>query len=265
MKIFSLLFLVISVFISIGAVSQEKIEEIPVNKSSGTAIGKSLPNVISQAINEAKINALKKAGIKENINSYTDFYQSETDDEYSELFSSDIFSNIRGAVKEVEVVDTLRSFTKDGLIKVTAIINCTVLKYNTSRDLSFDFYVEGIKQFYNHNESLQFKIEPAHNGYLKAFLFTRNEAYQLFPNDYEKSLLFEKGQTYDFPMQEIDYILETPKKSEIHRIVFVYLKEDVPFFGPVKYEEIFDWIFSIPPDQRKVKSNTFTVVNESAV
>jgi hypothetical protein len=256
-----LLYLVFSCLF-VNVFSQKKVEEIKIEGAEGTAIGKSLPGVIKQARDKAKVDALKKAGITENINTYTDFYQSETDDEYSELFSSDIFSNIRGAVKDVEIVDTLRSFTKEGFIKVTAVINCTVLKYSTSNDLSFNFKVSGIKQFYNNNAHLKFSIMPSKPGYLKAFLFTKNEAYQLFPNNWEKSILFRKDSTYKFPLEELDYILETTKNSEIHRIVFVYLKKEIPFYGSVKYEEIFDWIFSIPPDQRKVKSNTFTVVNE---
>ena len=60
----------------------------------------------------------------------------------------------------------------------------------------------------------------------------------------------------------MDYTLVSNKKSEIHRMVMVFMKEDIPYTNDVEYKKIIDWIFSIPPDMRVIKSFGFSVVNE---
>jgi len=40
------------------------------------------------------------------------------------------------------------------------------------------------------------------------------------------------------------------------------MKEDIPYTNDVEYKKIIDWIFSIPPDMRIIKSFGFSVVNE---
>jgi hypothetical protein len=255
--------------------SQKKVEKITLKNISGTSVGgesESLIQVKNRAINKAKTNALKKGGISENIKTYTDYFQSETDEEYEELFASNIFTNIQGAVKNVEVTNTQRSFTEDGMLQISVRINCVVLKYLTDDDLTFNFWIEGIEPNYDNNENLEFDFRPASEGFLKAFIFTKSDAYQLYPNEYQPSRKFYKDEKYKFPLvrsddykpkMEVDYILTASRRSEMHRIVFVFMKEDIPYTGKVEYEKIFDWIFSIPPDLREIKSYSFTVFNKS--
>jgi hypothetical protein len=244
----------------------KKKEEIKLTNIPGEAVGtenESLKQVRARAVNAAKVNALKEAGIQENINTYTDYFQSETKEEYEELFASSIFTNIQGAVTDVERVKTNKSFTSDNLLQVKVLINCTVIKYNTENDLSFDFEVKGVKPNYNHNDLLTFQFKPYSDGFLKVFIFTKNESYQLYPNNYENSISFLEEKKYKFPLEEINYRLETTKRSQMHRVVFVFLKKDIPYTHEVDYKKIFDWMFRIPPDIRKVKTFSFTVFNES--
>ena len=260
--LFFYFFLILIPFISFS----KKKEQINLTNIPGEAVGtenESLKQVRTRAVNAAKVNALKKAGIKENINTYTDYFQSETKEEYEELFASSVFTNINGAVTGVEIVKTDKSFTSDNLLQVKVLINCTVIKYKTENDLSFDFEVEGIKPNYNHDDLLSFKLKPHSDGFLKVFIFTKNEAYQLYPNNYENSISFNEDKRYTFPLEEINYRLETNKRSQMHRAVFVFLKKDITYTKKVDYKKIFDWIFRIPPDIREVKSFSFTVFNES--
>ena len=164
-------------------------------------------------------------------------------------------------MKDVEILGSNKSFTSDNMLRVEVVINCTVIKYLSEADLSFDFEITGIRPNYNTDDLLTFQFTPYKEGYLRAFIFTKSESYQLYPNEYETSRLFQDKMEYAFPLEEINYRLETTKRSEIHRIVFVFIKEDIPFLNKVEYEEIFNWIFSLPPDIRKVKSFSFTVFN----
>ena len=137
-----------------SAYAQKDYEEIKLKDIQGKAVGGEIETpkqVKSKAVNNAKIEALRKAGIEENINSYSDLFKTEESNKYEELFISNVFSNIRGSVKDVEILSTKQGFTPEGQIQVTVVINCTVIKYNTSSDLTFDAWIDGFKMFYNIN------------------------------------------------------------------------------------------------------------------
>ncbi|MFO7827785.1 MAG: hypothetical protein R6V23_04115 [Bacteroidales bacterium] len=245
--------------------AQKNVKEVKMNNIRGLAIGgdnESIGQVTLRAINEAKVEALKRAGVEENIASFTDYFQSEDNEKYEELFTSDILSDIRGSVKDIEVVEESRSFDDAGRIKVDVLINCTVVKYITEKDVAFDAWVDGVGMFYPNNSDLKFKIKPSKDTYVKIFIFSETDAFQLFPNDYETSYLLKGNNQYFFPSELMDYTLYTDKKSEIHRMIMVFMKEDIPYTRDVEYKNIIDWIFSIPPDMRVIKSFGFSVVNE---
>ncbi|MGM0375837.1 MAG: hypothetical protein ACQEQ0_03605 [Bacteroidota bacterium] len=199
------------------------------------------------------MEALNRAGVSENIKAFSNFHESQTEGNYEELFTSDIFSEMQGAVKNVDVVTKNKDFTDEGLHRVTVVINCTVL-YNTGRERTFEFEVDGIRAVYENGDLLTYSVKPQEKGYLKVFVFTSEEAYQVFPNEYEKSVLLnpENQEWYNFP-QQVDIVLGTEKDSGSHRTMFVFLKEDIPYTGKVSHKNIFDWIFSFPMDQRNIK------------
>ena len=136
-RIIPLLILSLLVF---STYSQKKVEEISVKAVIGVAIGadnESVAQVTQRAINEAKAASLKQAGIEENIASFTDYFQKEENGQYEDLFTSDFLSDIRGSVKNVEIIDTKKSFDDVGHLKVKVVINCTVVKYLTEKDIGF--------------------------------------------------------------------------------------------------------------------------------
>jgi len=257
---------VILFFLTISLNAQEKVKEFVLKSIQGTAIGndnESVNQVVQRAVDKSKIEALKRAGIEESIASYSDFIQYENEDSYAELFTSDILSDIRGAVKDIEITETKKVFDEFGKLNVEVSINCTVVKYISDKDLSFDVWVDGVGMYYLNETKLTFNVKPSKDAYVKIFIFNETEAFQLFPNDVEKSYLLEKGVQYIYPSSKVDYILETNKKSEPHRMIMIFTKEDIPYTNKVKYRQIIDWVFSIPPDMRVVKSFGFNVVNEN--
>jgi hypothetical protein len=265
---FTLVFLGLFLIINISIIAQEKTKEIVLQQIKGDAIGndnESISQVTQKAINNAKIEALNRAGVEENISSYTDYFQSEVNDNYEELFTTDILSDIRGAVKGVEILNTEKEFNEFGNLCVEVTINCTVIKYNTTKDLTFDVWVDGIGLFYQDNSRLIFKVKPSKDSYVKMFLFNETESYQLFPSTYEKSFLLNKDNEITFPGEAVDYILFTDKESEAHRLIMVFTKEEIPYTGKIEYKEIINWIFSIPPDMRVLKTSGFSVVKEDKI
>lgn len=253
-------------FLNVQLNAQEKVKEISLKNIKGTATGtnsESIDQVIRRAVNEAKIEALKQAGIEENIASFTDFFQSESKDNYEELFTTDILSDIRGAVKNIEIVKTEKTFNEFGNLNVEVIINCIVVKYISEKDMTFDVWVDGVGMFYTNESKLLFKVKSTKDAFLIVFIFNETEAYKLFPNELENSFLLEKNKQFVFPTYKADYVLEADKKSEAHRMIMVFTKVDIPYTGEIKYKQIIDWLFSIPPDMRVIKSFGFNVVNEN--
>jgi len=248
--------------------AQKKIEEIKITGVSGKATGgenETLAQVEQRAVNEAKTEAVKQAGIEENIASYTDFFQKEENNQYADLFTSDFLSDIRGSVKDIEIVKTYKSFNEFGLPQIEVLINCIVVKYLTEKDLAFDAWIEGVGMFYPSGSDLLFKIKSSKDTYLKIFIFGESDAFQLFPNEQESSFLLKANQMYSFPSETMEYELYTNKKSEVHRMVMVFMKDDIPYTNDIEYKKIIDWIFSIPPDMRIIKTKTFSVVQEKKI
>ncbi|PKP09150.1 MAG: hypothetical protein CVU09_12500 [Bacteroidetes bacterium HGW-Bacteroidetes-4] len=267
MKKLLAVFLLSCIALSISA--QKKITEHKVKAISGVALGGesfSPEQVKQKAINDAKIKALKEVGIEENINSYTDFFRAETENTMEELFTSDILSQINGTVKNVEVLSSKPSFTTEGQLKFEVTIKCTVIKYNSARDLAFDAWIEGIKPIYKEGEGLSFTVKPTQPCYVRAFIFT-NQSYVLLPNDYEQSNQLLKLTTYQFPdpnlVDSYEMIIENKGlRRELNRLVVVLLKEDLYYTGSVNYKDITDWIMSIPPDERHLESFSFEIYRE---
>jgi hypothetical protein len=266
MKRISLIILVTAISFHIYA--QEKVKEIPLKNIQGTAIGngnESMNEVIQRAVNEAKIEALKHAGIEENIASFTNYFQSENNNTYEELFTTDILSDIRGAVKNVEITDTVIGLNDYSKLDVQVKINCIVVKYLSNRDISYGVSIDGVGMFYPNETKLIFRVKPTKDSYANMFIFNETEAYQGFPSTYENSFLLEAKTEYNFPTESVNYILYTDKKSEAHRMILVFTKEEIPYTGEIEYKQIIDWIFSIPPDMRVIESFTFNVVQENKI
>ena len=239
----------------------QKNEEIIINSVQGVGYDENVSTAKEKAINDAKIKALAKAGIEENINAFTDLYKSEISDNYSELFTSQVFTNIRGSVKNVEILNEEKSFTGNQ-IKYFVEIKCTVVKYNSLADAFYKAEIKGIKPFYYEEDHLSWTVSVTKNSWLYVFCIPQNQsdAYFIFPNDYEEQFLLKADSLYNFPIKsELTQTLEGDKQ-QTDRLIFVLTKEKYPYKGSITYKNIFDWIFEISPDQRIVESYAISIL-----
>ena len=261
--------LVLIFSITLTGFAQKKTSQHKIKEITGVGIGgpsQSYDQVKQKAIYDAKVNALKKAGISENISSYSDYFRSETEDKMEELFTSDILSNINGTVKNIEVLEEKAGFTPEMQMKVDVTISCTVIKYKTKKDKGFSAWVEGFKPVYKVGDGLTFTVKSTVDCYMRAFVFT-DESYILIPNEVEKSFLLQAHTVYTFPNADLMdpyemYIENAKKKRETNRMVILLLKNDYYYTGPVEYKQITDWIMSIPPDERLIESFAFDIFRE---
>jgi hypothetical protein len=217
------------------------------------------------ALNDAKINALKAAGIVENIKSYQLLFSSQDKNDYSQFFSSDIQSEIQGAVESFVIKNqtTVKKSEIELYIEVT--IDASVIKYDTKPDITFDTYIEGVKAVYNNHDHLVFSVKTSQPCYVTIFNINDTEATLMYPNSYETPFSLKSIETYNFPLGRVDYELETSlKEKETNRLIFVFTKTAIPFIKMDKdqvttNEAIFSWIYSIMPDQRKVEYRSLVI------
>jgi hypothetical protein len=258
MKIY---FLIICCFLANFYYSQ--IIEVKNIVGEATISGKVSPSDAKiEAINNAKIKALQKAGIEENISSYQNLYSNQKNNDFTQFFSSDIQSEMRGAVKKYEIIkeEINKKSTNELVMEIT--INAEVIKYNTMPDYTYKANLNGIKSAYNKHDNLTFEISVTQDSYLQIFNITDNEAILFYPNIFEKSTLIKANTKFKIPNSNIDYQLDTDKKTEINRLIFVFTKSNVPYLSVDKnqnttQENIFSWIYSLPPDIRTTEYKSF--------
>lgn len=217
-----------------------------------------------KALNEAKKEALRMAGVMEDVWSVFGQVTSDNGTEFSEAYSSVSMLAISGMVnvtnKQVE------DFWDEGLKRNFKIvtIDALVTKDETQEDKAYAIDVKGIAPIYSHDEKFTFSFKPhGTDSYVKVFWFGDGGADLIFPNQYDPNQLFLAGETYRYPVSaEYDFWVE---KSDLNKdiervnIIVVATKKDYPYNGNFDYQSILTWIYGIPADQRAI-SHTLTLI-----
>lgn len=244
---------------------------INVNNAIGSYIGNDneTPNIVKEkALNNAKINALSKAGIAEDISSYNLLYQQDKNGDFQQIFDSQFQSEIRGAIQSYEIINEKRGANEFGNLFIEITINAKVIKYNKKSDPTFTSKINGIKSVYNHGDKLEFNLIVSQDFYLTIFYFNDEESGLIYPNSQEDSKLFIADEVHSFPTKRADYFLEIEKKEETNRLIFVFTKEDYKFITQnserlASKDEIFEWIYSISPDRRSTNNYSLTILKNN--
>ncbi len=222
-----------------------------------------------EALNDAKMNALKAAGVIENINSYEAFVSSANNSDYSQYYSSGILSELQGAILDFNSCkpnkDTLFKSEQFEHLIVNTFIDASIIVYDTRPDESFNVKLDGLKSVYNNKDKLTFSILSTQDCYLTIFTSMEENASVLFPNKYENSFLIQKNKQINFPIGQSEYELTTEKKNgEKNKIIFVFTKKPNSYIKvdnnqETKIDDVFSWISAITPDQKRVEYKTFII------
>ncbi len=238
-------------------------------KGSGIIAGTITPAQARQeAINQAKVEALRKAGVTENLQSYQSLFKSEVDNDFTEFFSSDVQAELQGAVKDYTIVSEENKV--DGSVFFIEItIDATVILYDAKPDPTFSVRVNGVKGIYENGEELKFSVFSTQDCYLHIFTISDFDTWLLYPNQYEEQKVIPASKNVEFPFGHVEYWLaknEKAKDVEMNRVVFVFTKQPVSFLNFTLKEDqittneaVFSWIYGLMPDQRKVDFQVFTI------
>ena len=227
---------------------------IKVNNVSGSCVIANISPEIAKenALFNAKIEALRKAGIPENL--LAEITQ------MGEIFIETSNIEIGGGITEYEIVsDDIRiaQEKKSQVLIAEVVINAKVIKYNKESDPSFQIKVQGLKSVYKEQENLYFDVTAYQNGYLRIFHFEEDgTGTQIYPDKaIEPDMLFQKNDIIRFPINDhYNYELvktDKTKKKEINRILFLFLKENINFTEDyINLQSVLNWKAGISPDKR---------------
>lgn len=241
----------------------------------------------ANALADAKILALKKAGIAESIKNYGILYNADVSGKHNQFFSQETFSELHGAVISYSIISEGQMLSADKKTNYTITINAHVVKYNTKPDPDFSQSIRGIEAQYKDGSRITFEITSSQQAYVTIFNISENERCLLFPNTEEssrpllpniplrfpilKKVKLEQHLHDEFkPEMEYEYAISNANaKQELNRLIFVFTKVPVSF---VKFsldaegnasisndDVIYNWIYQFQPHQRNVEVITFNI------
>ena len=214
----------------------------------------SLAQAEERALEDAKLNAMRKAGVSERLWSVTGLINEDDGSEFSQVLSRMTTLEVNGliTVKEVNYSEE----TIDGRRYAVATIDADVKIVDTEVDLTFQMEVDGLKNVYGNGEAMSFKVcIYGHDAYLTIFWFDDNGGSLIYPSEFDSRMQFRKNAEYTFPLnQGIEYVMEKLDKShkmETINFIAVATKRDIPFLEKdITFDSVLKWLYSIPADER---------------
>ena len=214
----------------------------------------SLAQAEQKALEDAKLNAMRKAGVSERLWSVTGLINEDDGSEFSQVLSRMTTLEINGLITVRYVVYSEEVI--DGRRYAVATIDADVKLVDTKVDLTFQMEVNGIKGVYESGENMTFTVKLyGHDAWLRVFWFDESGGMLLYPSSYDSDAPLKKDKEYAFPLNpSIDYVMEKLDKShkmETINIIAVATKRNIPFIeDAVTFDSVLKWLYTIPADER---------------
>lgn len=220
----------------------------------------------AQALAEAKKQALREAGITEDVSSTAIIVMGGNDNDFREISSELSRIELEGRVRVKEQINQQPSFTADNLVKYTTTIRAEVVLEENEEDLTFRFRTDGLKSTYVSGETMTFTVTPTADCYLRVFLLGKhpNSNAQIYPLEgVFKDVHLKAEESVSFPPslrkflydRPFDYTLEKEDNDgrvEQDVLLIVALKKPYPFIDDVSYESVIRWLAKIKRNEKCV-------------
>ena len=261
-------FIIVLVFLMVGSLSAQR-ERTATVTATGSYVGgkyETFAEGQARALQEAKKQALREAGVAENISSTAIVVMGGTGNDFREISSELSRIELEGRVRVKEQSDASPVFTKDGLVKYATTIRAEVVLEETEEDLNFRFKTDGLQNTYLSGETMTFTVTPTADCYLRVFLLGKhpNSNAQIYPLEgVFKDVRMKAGETVSFPPTDrkflydkpFEYTVEMEKENdnlEQDVLLIVALKKSYPFTETVSYESVIRWLSKIKRNEKCV-------------
>lgn len=235
----------------------------------GEAIGTDFLQMRIQALNNARADALYKAGVFMKSSGIS--LQSESSTGSIDFYSKFAESSSRGLILEEKIIqesDPVR--LKSGTIKEFQMeieIQALVGIQNGSPDESFEVVIETDKEAYQEGEPVTLKVHSTKDGYLTILNVYNDSLSVICPNSLDKENSVKSNKVFVFPSHEgYELQLEVPlgKKESVETFLAIVTRNNTLFPNLAKLEYAGDqiklkqemlatyarWLYKIPIDQR---------------
>lgn len=207
-----------------------------------------------KALQEAKNQALNKAGVDENVWSVFGMVTENNGQEFSQAYSEMSVLAIGGLVHLLEDPIYTQEYNKtDKRTYVVCKIHAEVKKGEVV-DKSFQINVKGLSAVYNDNDLINMQITASQDAYLSIFWFNLGDGNILLPNSYQPSGFITKGEDFIVPNKSWRFRAKkqnTELKTETCNVMIVATKKDYPYYeDKVTFESLLNWIYNIPASDR---------------
>lgn len=207
------------------------------------------------AINYAKVEALRKAGVPEYVAESNLMYKSEKQMQLKEVYESLTTVDVSGEISEFSIIKEEKRVNEFGNLIYEVWINATVTVHKNSKDPGFDIEVKGVRESYLSPDKLIFEVSPLKDGFLTIFILSEQESGVIFPNRLERQEKLEGQKVYKFPKSKaLDYEVTSDNSVEVNYLLLLYTKREIPFVGDQTPENILRFIAKIDPSEKCLKS-----------
>lgn len=225
----------------------------------------SIEKAKEKALFEAKKEAMRIAGVPENVFSVSILSLGNGNDQFKEIASELGRISIDGVVIVKEIEYTTVQDERTQMFKMIASIKADVVVEVPVSDPEFQLDIKGIKNSsYKENEQLNFQLKPYKDCYIRVFWFTSSldgKGEMIFPyQDFYYDQLFKANQVYTFPLSDPQFVKTQTMVYTIYKekadlienniILIVALKDKRPFTGEVTYENVIRWLSKIDPSEK---------------
>jgi len=155
------LFLCLVMFLTITETYAQKKTKVTA-KGSYEARDLTIEAVKSKAVENAKKNAMVKAGISENVKVSDFLYTFEDDEKFRDIFQSFISTETGADIIVEKTRELKRDINEFGNILIEVEIDAIIIKHKEKSDPAFSFKVQGIRDVYYESDPLDF----ANTGWL---------------------------------------------------------------------------------------------------
>lgn len=198
---------------------------------AGSAIGTDIEAIRLKALNNARADALSKAGIA--VNAADTRLVSESGNELTDFYSKFAESSTRGIILEERVIHESELKRVQGSTYSFEIeIEARIAVQEGERDPTFSVSLRSSRQLLKTGEPITLTVTSTKPGYLTIFDIYRDSLSIVFPNAIDKKNSLQANVPFTFPPSAAyDLTMEVAegKTSSSEMFIAVVTREDVPF------------------------------------
>ncbi len=246
-------------------------------RGKGAAIGSDFRRMRYEAVQQARADALRQAGIT--MKASTMRVQSEKTKSKGKGESVDFFSQFAESASQgiildernVQIGDPKRvsplSEQTNVVYQIDASLEALVAVPEGKRDMTFDVSLKSNKLVYEEDEPVLLTIESTHPGWLTIFNIRSDSLFVLLPNALTKGNRIAANTPFRFPPPNIyDFTLfpEPDEEESSEEFIAVVSRDSLPVvdvsrlslrhgeleLAPLTLMEYANWLFTVPLDRR---------------